>query len=282
MINDMPDEPTPRGRDLTRDPLVRAFAAVLRLHRESAGLSRSALARALGCTPQWIETLETARKPPSRATAEDLDTFFKTPGIFFAMWVEIKKAGRRLAPPPGFEKYAELEQVADMIRKFEALLISGLFQTEAYARALLSSIQPPELLDQSVAERMERQKVLTRDNPPRVWLTLDEWVLRRSIGSKEVMREQLNALLEASHHPNNVIQILPHNTEHYIAFSGSFTVLGFRDAPDVAYIEAVGQGNLITSPDAVTDCVVRYDLLRGHALPVDESRKLIKNVVESL
>jgi hypothetical protein len=196
--------------------------------------------------------------------------------------VEIKKAGRRLAPPPGFEKYAELEQVADMIRMFEALLIIGLFQTEAYARTLLGSLQPPELLDQAVAERMERQKVLTRNNPPRVWYVIEEWVLKRIIGNKEIMREQLNALLEASHRPNIVIQVLPHDTEHYIAYTGSFSILGFRDASDVAYIEAVGQGNLITVPDAVTDCVVRYDLLRSHALPVDESRKLIKSIMESL
>jgi transcriptional regulator with XRE-family HTH domain len=110
MINEMPDGPAPRGRDLTRDPLIRAFGAVLRIYRESAGLSRAALGEALGCTPQWLEKLETAQKPPSRATAEDLDTFFKTPGLFFEMWREIKKAGRRLAPPPGFEKYAELEK----------------------------------------------------------------------------------------------------------------------------------------------------------------------------
>jgi transcriptional regulator with XRE-family HTH domain len=282
MINDIPDEQSSRGRDLTRDPLIRAFGAVLRNYRESAGLSRAALARALGCTPQWIEKMETADKPPSRASAEDLDSYFKVPEIFFAMWKEIKRAGRRLTPPPGFEKFAELEQVADMIRVFGALLISGLFQTDAYARALLGSLQPPELLDQAVADRMERQKVLTREKPPRVWYVVEEWVLRRIVGDREIMREQLNALLEVSHRSNVVIQVLPHDTEHYIALTGSFFLLGFRDAPDVAYIEAAGQGNLITAPDAVTDCVVRYDLLRGHALPVDESRKLIKSIMESL
>jgi transcriptional regulator with XRE-family HTH domain len=79
---------------LTRDPLIRAFGAVLRGHREAAKLSRPALAKALGCTPQWIEKLETGQRAPSEATSEDLDTYFKTPETFHRMWIEIRRAGK--------------------------------------------------------------------------------------------------------------------------------------------------------------------------------------------
>jgi transcriptional regulator with XRE-family HTH domain len=84
----------------TRDPLIRAFGAVLRAHREEAGLSRAQLAEALGCSPQWIEKLETGKKP-SKESAID------------------QSAGRSPATPPGFGRYAELERQATTIRKLK-------------------------------------------------------------------------------------------------------------------------------------------------------------------
>jgi ribosome-binding protein aMBF1 (putative translation factor) len=270
------------AREYTRDPLIRAFGAVLRAHREEAGLSRAQLAESLGCSPQWIEKLETGKKP-SKESAIDLDTFFKISArTFQRMWEEIESAGRRPAAPPGFRRYAELEKQATTIRTFEALLITGLFQTEDYARAVMASLQAPDMIEQALAARMERQEILTRDRPPRVWLTIDEWVLRRPVGGPEVMREQLCYLLEAGTHPHTMIQVLPHNTDHYVALSGSFTLLGFDDAPDVGYVEAAGQGNLIQEPRAVADCAVRYDSLRGHAFPVAESRRIIETAMEDL
>ena len=270
------------SREFTRDPLIRAFGSVLRAHREEAGLSRAQLAEALGCSPQWIEKLETGKKP-SKESAIDLDTYFKLPArTFQRMWEEIEQAGRHAAPPPGFRRYAELEKQATKIRKFEALLITGLFQTEDYARAVLASYLAGDAVEPALASRMERKEILSGDNPPRVWLTIDEWVLRRAIGGRDIMREQLRHLLDVGEHPHTMIQVLPHDTDHYVALSGSFTLLGFDDAPDVGYVEAVGQGNLIQEPHAVANCVVRYDLLRGHAHPVAESRRLIKTAMEDL
>jgi transcriptional regulator with XRE-family HTH domain len=272
------------AHEYTRDPLIRAFGAVLRAHREEAGLSRAQLAESLGCSPQWIEKLETGKKP-SKESAIDLDTYFKIPArTFQRMWEEIERAGRHPAAPPGFRRYAELEQQATTIRKFEALLITGLFQTEDYARAVLASFLAPDAIERALAARMERQEILTRDRPPRVWLTIDEGALRRPVGGPEVMREQLRHLLDTGEHPHTMIQILPHDTtDHYVgALSASFTLLGFDDAPDVAYAEAAGQGNLIQEPHAVTDCAIRYETLRGHGLPVAESRRLIETAMEDL
>src|SRR4051794_9689344 len=89
--------------DLTRDPLVRAFAAVLRAHREAAEISGARLSEALGCTPQWVNHVEHSRKIPSEAFAIDLDTYFKTAPVntFHRMWQEIKRAGKHRVLPPG-------------------------------------------------------------------------------------------------------------------------------------------------------------------------------------
>src|SRR4051812_45163224 len=117
--------------DLTRDPLVHTFAALLRAHREAAQLSAARLAELLGCTPQWISHIEHHRKLPSEAFAIDLDTYFKTAPVntFHCMWEEIKRAGKHRVLPPGFPAYLKLESEASSIRKYEALLVSGLLQT---------------------------------------------------------------------------------------------------------------------------------------------------------
>ncbi|GAA2091833.1 helix-turn-helix domain-containing protein [Actinomadura alba] len=272
------------AHEYTRDPLIRAFGAVLRAHREEAGLSRAQLAEALGCSPQWIEKLETGKKP-SKESAIDLDTFFKIPArTFQRMWEEIEGAGRRPAAPPGFRRYVELEKQASKIRTFEALLITGLFQTADYARTVLASFLAPEAVEPALATRMERKQILTGDHPPRMWLTIDEWVLRRTVGGPAVMRDQLRHLLELGEHPHTMIQILPrHTTDQYVgALSASLTLLGFDGSSEVAYAEAAGQGNLIQEPHAVADCAIRYETLRGHALSVAESRHLIEKVMEDL
>jgi transcriptional regulator with XRE-family HTH domain len=276
----MPDDP----HEYTRDPLIRAFGAVLRAHREEAGLSRAQLAEALGCSAQWIEKLETGKKP-SKESAIDLDTFFELPArTFLRMWEEIENTGRHPAPPPGFRRYVELEKQASKIRTFEALLITGLFQTRDYPRTVLASFLAPDAVEPALTTRMERKEILDGDNPPRVWLTIDEWVLRRTVGGPEVMRDQLRHLLELGEHPHNMIQILPHHTtDHYVgALSASLTLLGFDEGPDLAYAEAAGQGNLIQESHAVADCAIRYETLRGHALSVAESRRLIEKVMEDL
>lgn len=267
----------------TRDPLIRAFGNILRSYRKAAGLSRARLAEALGCTEGWIEQMETGTKP-SVASAMDLDHYFGIrERVFQHMAEEIENAGIHAAPPPGFEEFTRRERKANQIHHFGALLIHGLVQTPAYAEAILASHLPPRAVEHALAVRMERRReVLERDNPPRLWLTFDEWVLRRTVGGPEVMYEQLADLLQVAENPLNTIQILPHNTTHYVAYSGTFTVLGFEDAPSLGYIEAGGQGMLIQDSHAVAGYAVRYASLQGHAYNVDESRKVIKEVMDNL
>lgn len=267
--------------DFTRDPLVRAFGEVLRGHRERAGLSRPQLAKALGCSPQWIEKLETGHKPPSQATAEDLDTYFETPGTFYRMWKEIKRAGKHLASPPGFSEYVKIEAKADAMRSFEAQVFPGLLQIPRYARAVMSAGQPLDALDERVAGRLERQEILIRDNAPRMWFVLDEAVLRRPVGGPDVMREQLAHLIEVvTTMPRIQVRVLPFSSVTYAGLDGSFTVLTLPGGEDVAYHEGPEVSQVIEDAATVAEFEVRFGLVTGEALRTHESLMMIRSALE--
>ena len=266
----------------TRDPLLRSFGAVMRAYREGAGLSRARLAQALGCQAGWIEKLETAQKPPSEQTADDLDVFFETPArAFWHMWREIKREGKHLAAPPGFSRYAEIETECVAMRSFEASTIPGLFQTPAYARAVMSSGLPLDALEERVSARMARKELLTRNNAPRMWFVLDESALRRPVGGPEVMREQLAELIEvATTNPLIEVRILPFTSVTYAALDGSFKVLSLPGGVDLAYHEGPEISHLIEDGTIVAEYRVRFDSVMGESLPMDESHNLIRKIQE--
>lgn len=256
------------------------FGKEVRRMREAAGLTGKQLADALGCTPQWISTIESGRKI-SQQTTHDLDTYFKTDGYFHRLWKLVNEVEVQHILPPGFPEYLEYEKKATSYRIYCALLINGLFQTEDYTRSVLTSADGANI-SELTAKRMERQEVLTRASPPHTWLVVDEAALRRPVGSSDIMREQLSFLLEASERINTMIQVVPNSAGYHAGLEGSFTILGFADRPNLAYTESAGEGILIEKPARVQDKAVRWDLLRGHALPIKESRALIRTILESL
>jgi transcriptional regulator with XRE-family HTH domain len=263
-------------------PAIRAFATELEVWRGEAGLSKVELAETLGYTPQLISQLEAGKNIPSKKFAEDADTFFGTNGLFFRLWKLINQTRHMAALPPGFSKFVQLEARANAIRVFGLLLVTGLLQTEEYAREVLLTIQRPEAVEQFVGARMERQAMLARDRPPRLWATLDERALRCGVGGAGVMRGQLEHLVAASRRPNIMVEVVPQDAGSYAGLEGGFTLLSFDDEPDVAYTESAGRGQVIEDPAGVAAFHVRYDLIRGHALPVAESRTLIESILEGL
>ncbi|TMR42114.1 helix-turn-helix domain-containing protein [Actinomadura geliboluensis] len=256
------------------------FGSELRRKREDAGLTGKQLADALGCTPQWISTMESGRKV-SEQSALDLDTYFKTGGHFHRLWKLVNDVELKTTLPPGFNEYAEQEMNASSLRAFSGSLINGLFQTEEYARAVMGRMMGDRVTE-LVAKRMARQTILTRDNPPLVWLTIDEAILHRVIGSPEIMRGQLEALLATSERPGTVLEVMPFHCGYHAGLGGEFTILGFPDGSSAAYTESAGVGTLIQKPDQVADFVVRWDSLRGYALSIPESRAAVKAAMERL
>jgi len=144
--------------------------------------------------------------------------------------------------PDWFEAYLGLEGAATLIRSFELQFVHGLFQTEAYARAVTvldHKAAPAQDIDRRVSLRMKRQDLLHSQNAPRVWSVMDEAALRRPVGGAQVMRGQLHRLIEVATLPRVTVQVVPFQRGGHAGAGGSFTVLRFRqdDLPDVAYIE---------------------------------------------
>jgi transcriptional regulator with XRE-family HTH domain len=255
---------------------------VLRGHREAAGLSRPALAQALGCTPQWIEKLETAQRAPSEAASEDLDTYFKTPETFHRMWVEIRRAGKHAELPPGFSGFVELEAKASMMCVFENMVVTGLLQTPQYARELLKAGRKSEVVEGLVATRMERQEILVREDPPVIVFVLDEGVLYRPIGGEDTRKDQIGHLIDRAEDPNITIQIVTSRTGAYVGVMGAFTLLSFDDGPDLVYVEGHAEGQVIDQPDKVQAHVLGFSLIRGAAMSADDSLKLLRTIWENV
>ncbi|TDD61119.1 XRE family transcriptional regulator [Actinomadura darangshiensis] len=261
-------------------PAIQTFACELTAWRTEAELTKTALAETLGYTPQWISQVESAKSVPSKEFAENLDTFFKTNGLFRRLQKRIIDTRHQAILPPGFAAYQEREVEASQVRNFELTLIYGLLQTESYMRAVIGHGLDPDTAERLVAERLQRQEVLTRENAAHAWFTLDESALRRDIGGPEIMREQLAHLLSLGERSNISIDIVPQIGKYYPGLTGGFTILSFSNAPDVVYGEIAGQGMLIQEPQIVSKFAVRYNSLRGDALRIEESRTLITEVME--
>lgn len=268
-------------RDPHDGPAVRAFGIALQKMRETAGLSKVDIAAATGYTPQFMGQIETAKNMPSQTFAQDLDTYFKTEGLFLELWKLIKGTHRLRMAPLGFSKYVDLERTADSIRMYETHLISALFQTDEYARAVLGSSMSREAADEAIAKGTERKAIFARRNPPHIFLVVDERALLREVGSPEVVQAQFAHLLEFTERPEVSLQVMPQDTRYCGAFSGSFTILGFDGDPDMVYIESAEMGALIDRPAAVAKCSMRFDLLRGHAYSIAESRAIIERALKT-
>ncbi|WP_329098186.1 helix-turn-helix transcriptional regulator [Actinomadura citrea] len=269
-------------RDAYEDPAIQTFAAEVTAWRSEAQLSKQELAEKLGYTPQWLGQIEAGKNIASEKFAQDLDTYFRTNGLFSRLWRRILDTRHRTVRPPGFDNYLELEGEATTVRAFDVAMVNGLLQTESYIRTVVGRNQRPEIVDQLVKDRLKRQEVFTADDAPQAWFTIDEFALRRAIGGPAVVREQLQHLLTISELPNVWIDVVPQDAGYYPGLGGSFIMLSFSDLPDVAYIEAGGQGMLLREKKAVAECAVLYNLLRGDALRTEESRRLIASLMEEL
>jgi transcriptional regulator with XRE-family HTH domain len=260
-------------------PMIRAFAAELEAWRGQ--MTKVELAEALGYTPQFIGQIEAGRNIPSKAFAEDLDTFFKTNGVFVRLWKLINETRHLTALPRGFPEFVAHEVRASRMHVFDTTVINGILQTREYAYEVMKAGRSPDEIEHVVAMRLERQEILVRPKPLRIVAVLDGMALQRVIGGREVMRGQLEHLIERAEQPNVTLQIVPVDKGSYAGLPGAFTTMAFDDAADLVYIEGHIGGQLISDPATVREYALRYDLIRGAAMSADESLKLLHSMLES-
>ncbi|MFV2018476.1 helix-turn-helix domain-containing protein [Micromonospora sp. LOL_023] len=181
--------------------------------------------------------------------------------------------------PNSYRQYIGLESAASTIQNFETLVVPGLLQTVDYTRAITAAdaSQPtPQAIEERVAVRMERQKLLTEEKL-RLVAVIDEAVLHRQIGGPEIMTNQLAALLEAQKRWNVVIQVIPFREGAYASMLSSFHILSFDEGPGVVYIEGL-TGDLYAEGDDVQRCARVFSNLRASALSPTASTEMIKKL----
>lgn len=181
--------------------------------------------------------------------------------------------------PQVYRQYIGLESAAEEIQDFQTIVVPGLLQTEAYARAMISSgarKPTPEAVQQHVTVRMERQKLVT-EGKLRLVAVMDEAVLHRQIGGAEVMRDQLTAMLDLAKLHNVSIQVIPFKEGAYASMLSSFAILNLPAGPNVVYIEGL-TGDLYAEGDEVQRCMTVLNELRASALSPSASLAMIKQV----
>ncbi|MFD0143078.1 MULTISPECIES: helix-turn-helix domain-containing protein [unclassified Streptomyces] len=263
-----------RSLDPSASPLD-YYGSELRRLREEAGLNQQQLGDTVFCTASLIGQIETAKKVPTREFSERLDAALMTGGLFSRLVGLVLKSQL----PTWFQQYAEMEAKAAYISTYQAQLVYGLLQTEEYARAVLS-VDHPDRLDEMVAARMERQRILEREHPPVVCVVLDEAVLHRELGGTEIMRSQLAYLLGWLAHPWVQLQVLPFEAGQHTGLLGSFTLLRFESDPDIFYTESYDSGHMTANSHAIRERSVGYARLQATALSREDSAALIARVME--
>jgi transcriptional regulator with XRE-family HTH domain len=225
----------------------------LRRLRENAGITRSDAGYMIRASDSKVSRLELGRVAFKERDVADLLTMYGVSDAdereqFLEMARKANEPGwwRRYTDvtPSWFQDFVGLQESASRIHTYELQFVPGLLQTEAYVRAVLTRGRPdyaPPDTEKRIHLRMERQKLITNPNPPRLWAIIDESVLHRPIGGRRVLTEQLQFLLEQSKQPHVTIQIVPTQLSGYAA-EGPFTLLRFAESelPDVVYIEHLG------------------------------------------
>jgi transcriptional regulator with XRE-family HTH domain len=254
------------------------FAAEMRRKREIAGLSMDQVGERLGYSRQQIGNFEAGDAGVPLKLAKDLDALYETDGIFEELWGLIEGH----VVPLWFREFPGLERESADMRIFEAQVVTGLLQTEDYAREVQQAAGRTGALAERVAARMARQEILTGEGHPRLWVVFDEPVIHRVLGGRAVMRAQYDRLLAAAEHPRISIRVIPAACGAHAGLDGSFTILKLRDGKAVLWSEVTTGGLAIDARDRVDAAAVRFDLIRDNALTVEDSVALIEKTREQL
>ncbi|MBN3932545.1 transcriptional regulator [Streptomyces verrucosisporus] len=275
------DGPGRRPEDESGRGVVTAFGRTMKALRSRQGLEREEFGKRIGYSASTVASFEQGRRIPSPRTIERADEVLGADGLL-ALW---KEEVERAQYPLFFQGMAALEKEAIELVMYDTLVVNGLLQTEEYMRALLGMRRPPldpETIELRVAARLARQELLDRRPAPLLSFVMDEPVLRRPYGGKDVLRGQLEHLLTVGQKRNVELQVMPLGCEDNAGVNGPFTVVTRKDGKKFLYAEAQGIGSLQTDPEQAVLAHARYGIIRSQALSPRESLEFIEGVLGSL
>lgn len=262
------------------------FGAMLRSYRVKAGLSLEQLGARVYLSDDMVGKIENGQRVPTEQFAAACDAVpeLNTGGALAELRDLLKDYLKQRAYPGWFIRWPEKEAQATVLRSFELVVIPGLLQAQAYARALLANRigSSDDDVEDILTARIERQAILDRLRPPELWVVIEETALRRPVGGPAIMHEQLNHLLQAANRPSVVIQVIPASVAVHSGLAGSgFVVADFPDAPRVAYQETQVGGQVIEDHEDIAILLATWDRLRAEALPRRASLDLMEEVAKT-
>jgi len=235
------------------------------LKRSASGLSQKEFGDLIGVSGQQIGAVERQERPPTEQFARLLDERLGGGDLFRDLWSATKLLGHRRSLP----KYVELESRAQMLRQFHPQLVPALLQTEDYARVVLQAGFPPKPaaeVEELLEARMKRQHLLDQGEPPLMQFVLDEAVLWRRVGSRELMRAQWDQIIKRADQTFITVQVIPYDQGAYAAMEGAFTILGLSPVESVMYLENAESGQVYSDPQTVANATGRFNSLMAAAL----------------
>jgi len=264
--------------------------------REARQITRDQAGYAIRASESKISRMELGRVPFKERDVADLLTLYQVTG-------ETERAPllalADAANVPGwwhrygdvladwFQPYLGLEEAASIVRTYQIQFVPGLLQTPDYARAVITAGDtdaPAAEIDRRVAMRMARQEVFTRPAAPRLWAVIDEAALRRPIGGTDVMRAQLQTLMEKVSLDNIIVQVMPFRFGSHAAESGAFSILRFPepDLPDVVYLEHLTSAIYLDKRHDVDRYLKTMERLCAQAEPRDRTPAILAAICDAL
>ncbi len=270
------------------------LARQLQALREKAGMTYEQAAEAIYSSPWTIRRMERAEGGLKPLTVKSLLMAY---GITDVREIDAFLTLARDASKPGwwhsyddvlpswFRTAVGLEESAALIRAYEPQVVPGLLQTEGYIRAITAASFPAateEFTERAVALRLARQHLLSRPEPPGYWIVLDETVLRRPIGGREVMREQIAHLIEAAQRPKVTVQVIPFTAGWHPALYGMFWIFRFPDdqLPDIVYSEALTGACYLSKPEESARYTEALDQMCAQAASPEQTVSILRDIMK--
>ncbi|MFI0774653.1 Scr1 family TA system antitoxin-like transcriptional regulator [Streptomyces sp. NPDC021212] len=263
--------------------LFRALGRQIKVLRERAGLTQKELGDRLGYAEATISAVERGLRIPQPELLDAVDDLLGAGGVLKAAKedVERAKAKARVRHPSWFKDYARLEAEAVEVNEYGAHAIPGMLQTEAHAWALYRMRMPlfdEDTIEERVAARLARHELLTRWPAPIVTCIIEEAVLRRPIGGRDVQMGQLDHLLEVGQLRSLQLQVMPTDRVEHAGIGGPFILLTPKGRSQVGYVEVQNFSKLITDAEEVRMLAARYGSIRAQALTPTESLAFVEKM----
>ncbi|MCN9244580.1 helix-turn-helix transcriptional regulator [Streptomyces sp. RY43-2] len=257
---------------------LKTFGAVLKALREDSGLTQEEFAERVRYSVAYIAKIEQGKRfPPTdlpRRAEEVLG-----PVAFKVLSAAARSLTRRAVLASWFRHWAGIEEEAISLYAYECRAVPGLLQPEPYIRAIFERRLPPaseEQIEREVTSRLDRQHLISTNQNTAFSFIIEQSVLERRMGGREVTRQVINHLLEMGTRRNVEIQIMPTVQEDHCGIDGLMYLAETSAHQWIGYTEGQRSSTLISAPKDISVLLQRYGKLRSQALDCRATVKLLE------